>query len=76
MINQQQESITTKTLNLTFVLAADRTATTKNRRWQQEHKDKQAVEYNKTRETIKYLGDENTELNLKIEQQVNALKDK
>jgi hypothetical protein len=34
------------------------------------------VEYNKTRETIKYLGDENTELNLKLEQQVNALKDK
>jgi hypothetical protein len=65
--NQQQESITTKTLNLTFVLVADRAATAKNRRWQQESKDKQEVEYNKTRETIKYLGDENTELNLELE---------
>lgn len=74
--NQQQESITTKTLNLTFVLAADRAARAKNRCWQQENKDKQEVEYNKIRETIKYLGDENTELNLKLEQQVNALKDK
>ncbi|MFT6917417.1 MAG: hypothetical protein ACJA2G_000018 [Cognaticolwellia sp.] len=34
------------------------------------------MEYNKTREIMKYLGDENTELNLKLEQQVNALKDK
>ena len=34
------------------------------------------MEYNKARETIKYLRDENTELNLKLEQQVNALKDK
>jgi hypothetical protein len=34
------------------------------------------VEYNKARETITYLRDENTELNLKPEQQVNMLKDK
>jgi hypothetical protein len=34
------------------------------------------VEHNKIRETIKYLRDENTELNLKFEQQANALKDK
>ncbi|MFT7431512.1 MAG: hypothetical protein ACI971_001978 [Colwellia sp.] len=34
------------------------------------------MEYNKARETIKYFRDENTELNLKLEQQVNTLKDK
>lgn len=33
------------------------------------------MEYNKARETIKYLRDENTELNLELEQ-VNTLKDK
>ena len=71
--------MTTKTLNLTFLqveLAANRAAKAKNRRQQQENKDKQEVEYNKARETIKYLRDENTELNLKLEQQINALKDR
>jgi len=34
------------------------------------------VKHLKAGETIKYHRDENTELNLKLEQQVNALKDK
>ncbi len=42
----------------------------------QESKNKQEREYNKARETIKYLRDENTELNSKLGQQVNELEDK
>ena len=34
------------------------------------------MEYNKARETIKYLRDENSELNRKLDQQINELEDK
>jgi len=39
-------------------------------------REKQELEYSKARETIKYLRDENTELNTKLEQQVSELEDK
>lgn len=42
----------------------------------QESKGKQELEYNKARETIKYLRDENTELNRKLVQEVSELEDK
>lgn len=57
-------------------LAEDRATTEKNRLLQQAKKAKQAVEYNQARETIKYLRDENTELNRKLDQQVSELEDK
>ncbi|MEW6984216.1 hypothetical protein AAD001_16295 [Colwelliaceae bacterium 6471] len=40
------------------------------------HRTKQELEYNKARETIKYLRDENLELNTKLEQQVSELEGK
>jgi len=39
-------------------------------------REKQEIEYNKARETIKYLRDENNDLNTKLEQQVTELQDK
>jgi chromosome segregation ATPase len=41
-----------------------------------EKRDKQEVEYNKARDTIKYLRDENTELTQKLDQQVSELETK
>jgi chromosome segregation ATPase len=38
--------------------------------------ERQEVDYNKARETIKYLRDENLELNTKLEQEVAALEEK
>lgn len=57
-------------------LDEDRKKTANNRLLHQENKDKQEVEYNKARETIKYLRDENTELNRKLDQQISELEDK
>lgn len=68
--NQQQLTV------VQTALAADKATTAKKGLWHQETKDKQEVEYNKARETIKYLRDENTELNRKLVQQVNDLEDK
>ena len=39
------------------------------------NKDKQELEYNKARETIKFLRDENTDLQLKLTEQVTQLED-
>lgn len=39
-------------------------------------REKQEIEYNKARETIKFLRDENHDLNSKLEQQVTELQDK
>ena len=39
-------------------------------------KEKQEVEYNKARETIKYLRDENLDLSTKLDQQVSELEGK
>ena len=57
-------------------LDEDRKKTANNRLLHQENKDKQEVEYNKARETIKYLRDENTELNRRLDQQISELEDK
>ena len=57
-------------------LQTEKSAIIKNRQMVQESKNKQELEYNKARETIKYLRDENTDLNHKLEQQVNELEDK
>ena len=57
-------------------LAADRAKTAKSKLLHQENKNKQELEYNKARETIKYLRDENSELNRKLDQQINELEDK
>ena len=57
-------------------LESERSSALQNRQMVQESKNKQEREYNKARETIKYLRDENTELNSKLEQQVNELEDK
>jgi chromosome segregation ATPase len=73
------QDLSEKQQQLTVVeaeLAADRAATEKYGLLHQQTKEKQEVEYNKARETIKYLRDENTELNRKLEQQINALEDK
>jgi len=40
------------------------------------NREKQELEYTKARETIKYLRDENNELNTKLEQQVSEMEDK
>ena len=40
------------------------------------NKTKQEAEFNKARDTIKYLRDENLELNTKLDQQVSELEDK
>ena len=40
------------------------------------NKTKQEIEFNKARDTIKYLRDENLELNTKLDQQVSELEDK
>ncbi|ARD44264.1 hypothetical protein [Colwellia sp. PAMC 21821] len=71
-LNEKQQLLTA----VEAELAADRARTAKNRLLHQESKGKQEVEYNKARETIKYLRDENTELNRKLVQQVNELEDK
>tara|TARA_R110000744_G_scaffold1965_8_gene7694 strand:+ start:1705 stop:3591 length:1887 start_codon:yes stop_codon:yes gene_type:complete len=71
-LNEKQQQLTA----VEAELAADRARTAKNRLLHQESKVKQEVEYNKARETIKYLRDENTELNRKLVQQVNELEDK
>lgn len=57
-------------------LQTEKSAIIKNRQMVQESKNKQELEYNKARETIKYLRDENTDLNHKLEQQVSELEDK
>jgi len=40
------------------------------------NKEKQEAEYNKARDTIKYLRDENLELSAKLDQEVSELEDK
>jgi hypothetical protein len=64
-INQLEQSLQT-----------EKSIVLKNQQTVQENKVKQELEYNKARETIKYLRDENTELNRKLIQQVNELEDK
>jgi len=71
-LNKKQTQLTT----VKAELDQDRARTAKNRQLHQENKGKQEVEYNKARETIKYLRDENTELNRKLDQQINELEDK
>ncbi len=71
-LNKKQTQLTT----VKAELDQDRARTAKNRLQHQENKGKQEVEYNKARETIKYLRDENTELNRKLDQQINELEDK
>jgi chromosome segregation ATPase len=71
-LNKKQTQLTT----VKAELDQDRARTAKNRLLHQENKGKQEVEYNKARETIKYLRDENTELNRKLDQQINELEDK
>ena len=74
-----EQNLSEKQRKLTAVqteLDADRAKTANNRILHQENKDKQEVEYNKARETIKYLRDENTELNRRLDQQINELEDK
>lgn len=78
-IEKAEQGLNEKQQQLTLVqteLEKDRAAMAKNRLWHQENKDKQESEYNKARETIKYLRDENSELNRKLEQQVHELEDK
>jgi len=78
-LDKIEHDVSEKQQQLTAVqaeLIADRSAAAKNRHLQQENKEKQEVQYNKARETIKYLRDENTELNRKLDQQVNELEDK
>ncbi len=74
-IEQFELSISEKQKQIT-VLEQELAKTAKSRLWHQENKDKQESEYNKARETIKYLRDENSELNRKLEHQVNELEDK
>jgi chromosome segregation ATPase len=57
-------------------LQTEKSTVLNNRKMVQESKSKQELEYNKARETIKYLRDENTELNRKLAQQVSELEDK
>lgn len=74
-----EQALTKTQQQLTAVqteLSADKEKTAKNQLLHRENKDKQEVEYNKARETIKYLRDENTELNRRLDQQVNELEDK
>lgn len=74
-----EKALTQKQQELTAVqteLNADREKAANNLILHRENKGKQEVEYNKARETIKYLRDENTELNRKLEQQINDLEDK
>ncbi|MGB1263730.1 MAG: hypothetical protein ACPG52_12530 [Cognaticolwellia sp.] len=76
---QAEKTLSEKQQQLDVVqaeLEADKAATLKNQQMHQENKDKQEREYNKARETIKYLRDENSELSQKLEQQVSELEDK
>lgn len=75
-ITKQASDLEQKTGHLEQQLQAEKSAAIKNRQMIQESKSKQELEYNKARETIKYLRDENTDLNHKLEQQVNELEDK
>ena len=74
-IEQFELSLSEKQKQVT-ALEEELATTAKSRLWHQENKDKQESEYNKARETIKYLRDENSELNRKLEHQVNELEDK
>ncbi len=78
-IEKIEQDLTEKQQQLTLVqteLATDRAKTAKSKLLHQENKNKQELEYNKARETIKYLRDENSELNRKLDQQINELEDK
>ena len=78
-IEKIEQDLTEKQQQLALVqteLAADRAKTAKSKLLHQENKNKQELEYNKARETIKYLRDENSELNRKLDQQINELEDK
>lgn len=65
-----------QTLQLETEVEKQKYITLQNHERVQDNKNKQEVEYNKARETIKYLRDENTELNRKLVQEVNELEDK